>query len=44
MPLPNFGEMTADMIRVEFEGERERCNTLEKDLFKVTTHCRKLEQ
>ena len=32
------------MIRLEFEGERERCNTLEKDLFKVTTQCRKLEQ
>ena len=41
--LPNFENLTYEKIREEFLNERQRCEILEKDLFKSQTHCRRLE-
>lgn len=34
-PLPNFAELSAEQTKQEFVEERQRCNALEKDLFKA---------
>lgn len=41
--LPDFENLSFEKIREEFLNERQRCEILEKDLFKSQTHCRRLE-
>ena len=40
----NFDNMSLDQIKEEFQNERDRCITLERDLFKSQTQCRRMEK
>ena len=43
LSMPNFDELTVEEIKEQFMNERQRSNMLEKDLFKKTTQCRRLD-
>lgn len=43
LSMPDLDELTVEEIKKQFMNERQRSNMLERDLFKKTTQCRRLD-